>query len=166
MPVTLQDRFPKGRANDTYPAFTPRMTQYIRTHCQVDPEFWPEVSQRFQISRLAVVIEVDWHDASQRVVVHINGDHFFLTSPDRPNITLRDVLYALQYAQERIILDYSDLDWSLDNTLDTPVRDTPVSQLTIYPDTAPAAVSPAPTEPLDVPDFPPVLMRHNANYFC
>lgn len=154
MPVTLQDRSP---------AFTPRMTQYIRTHCQVDPEFWPEVSQRFQISRLAVVIEVDWHDASQRVVVHISGDHFFLTSPDRPNITLRDVLYALQYAQERIVLDYSDLDWSLDNTLDTPVRDTPVSQLTIYPDTA---VSPAPTEPLDVPDYPPVLMRHNANYFC
>ena len=156
MPVTLQDRVP---------AFTPRMTQYIRTHCQVDPEFWPEVSQRFQISRLAVVIEVDWHDASQRVVVHINGEHFFLTSPDRPNITLRDVLYALQYAQERIVLDYSDLDWSLDNTLDTPVRDTPVSQLTIYPDPVPA-VSPAPTEPLDVPDYPPVLMRHNANFFC
>ena len=164
------------------------MTQYIRTHCDVDPEFWPEVSQHFQISRLSTVIEVDWHNASQRVVVHINGEHFFLTSPDRQNITLRDVLYALQYASERIVLDYSDLEWSLDNTLDTPVRDAPLSQFTIYPNNDPAtttttaAGSPAPTEVvslwatlpssasqsevLDIPIQPHVLMRRNANFFC
>lgn len=156
------------------------MTQYIRTHIDNDDvEFWSQVSQRFQISRLDTVIDVEWHDELERVVVKttngVNGNTFFLTSPDLNFITLRDVLYDFGYASERIELDYSENNWNLDNTLDTPVKYTPLSQFTIYPADAAANAagtaagtggSPAPTEILEPPAEPPVLMRHNANYFC
>lgn len=161
---------------------TPITTQYIRTHINVDEkpiEFWTEeLSQRFQISRFQTVIDVEWHAPSHRVFVRIvnnesmgrfDDEHYFLTSPDRTRITLRDVLYSLYLSQERIVLDYSEDHWNLNSTLDTNIEDVPLSQFTIYPVEAAApalAPSPTPTEVVDMSYENNVLIRQHANYFC
>jgi hypothetical protein len=114
---------------------SPRNTQYIRTHCDVSPLFWSEVSQRFQITRINIDIEINWHETLQCVFVYIRNSHlsYLLTNPNKQLLTLRDVLYDFEYEHDQIVLDYCESEWNLDNILDTSIRNVPICKITLYP---------------------------------
>ncbi len=77
------------------------------------------------------IVEVDWDPQSRWPVIHQNGAWFLLHSPDLSEMTMRHVLDALQYSNEELVLSYPSL--NIENFLDTPLSETPVSQMYIYP---------------------------------
>jgi hypothetical protein len=105
------------------------MAQYIRTPCVPD---FNEVSQVTQCSyHDERVFEIFYDNATRRVLVQEYHDYFWLTSPDIDNITVLQVLEALGYADEQIVVTWADLDLN-NSVLNSPVEQAPLSQLAIY----------------------------------
>jgi hypothetical protein len=108
------------------------MAQYIRTPIQDIGEVLPHVNQVSQVSyRDERVIEIDWDYQSRRVVVQDNGNWFYLTSPDVDNITMYQVLMALGYNNNQIVVTWAAGNEG-GNVLNSTVENAPLNQMTLY----------------------------------
>ncbi len=99
---------------------------------------WLYMMQRSQITYHGDrVIDIDWDSYRVAPVIRNDLGYCFIESPDIPgrSITVRDVFRAIGIAHEQFFIDWVDGDRTLniDNLLDTPVKDVPVNQLSIYP---------------------------------
>jgi hypothetical protein len=101
---------------------------------------WLYMMQRSQITyHNERVIDIDWDSYRIAPVIRNDLGYCFVESPDIPgqSITMRDVFRAIGIAHEQFVIDWVDANpnrpLNIDNLLDTPVKDVPVNQLSIYP---------------------------------
>jgi hypothetical protein len=105
------------------------MAQYIRTPC--DPDF-NNVNQVTQCCyHEERVFEIFYDTQAQRPLIQNNGEYFLLHSPDIDNITIYNVLEALGYAHEQIVITWTE-DGQNDALLNSSVQNAALSQLSIY----------------------------------
>jgi hypothetical protein len=143
------------------------MAQFIRTPCAPD---FNEVSQVTQCSyHEERVFEIFYDDANRKVLIQEFHNYFWLTSPDIDNLTVLQVLEALGYADEQIVITWADNNLN-DSVLNSIVQQAPLSQLSIYPPNQPIPENPyqgplpavagepipvdAPAADADAPDAP------------
>jgi hypothetical protein len=106
--------------------------QYIRTPYSPFNVQWGLTEQVCQINyHDDHIVEVDWDPHRRLPVVQQNGAWFLLHSPDVGEMTMRHVLDALEYSNEILVLTYPNL--NIENFLDTPLSETPISQMEIFP---------------------------------
>lgn len=111
-----------------------QMVQYIRTPVVMQNiiEF---VEQRFQITYNNRVISVYCDNRRNKVIVEDNDVYYYLTTHNNDSITLRDALTDMELHQFEVTVDWTENNHphdSIENFLDTSVRDLPVSQLSIH----------------------------------
>ncbi len=110
------------------------MAQYIRTPCNPDFHNVAQVCQcTYHDER---VFEIFYDNNAQRVLVQEFNEYFWLTSPDIDNITIYQVLTALGYSGEQIVVTWAD-NQHPNNLLNTRVEQAPLSQISIYPPNQP-----------------------------
>ena len=106
------------------------MAQFIRT--PISNNVLPHCRQISQITyRNQRSIESNWDDSNECIIVQDNGQQFYLTSPDTKNITIGQVLDALGYANEQIVVVWSSDIYSYD-VLDYNVQQAPMNQISLY----------------------------------
>ena len=114
------------------PPKMPLIPQYIRTPYTV---INIALGMTYQICQINYndehVIEVDLNPRNNRPVVQLHDEWFELWSPDLVDMTMRHVLNALQYSNEDLVLTHPDM--NIENWLDTPIIEVPVSQMDIFP---------------------------------
>jgi hypothetical protein len=119
------------------------MAQYIRTPCV------PDFQQVLQVTQCSYheerVFEIFWDQEHNRVLVQEFNEHFLLHSPDIQNLTVHNVLEALGYADEQIVVTWTSDDQN-DALLNSTVENAALSQLSIY-----AANQPIPQNPYQGP---------------
>lgn len=108
------------------------MAQFIRTPVEPHPDFWNEATQVSQVVyRDLRVITIDYEHATNRIVVHDNGELFYLTSPDIQDITMLQTLQHLGYGDEQIVVTFVD-DNRPTALLNSPVRTAALNQISLY----------------------------------
>lgn len=108
------------------------MAQFIRTPVQPHPDFWNEATQVSQVVyRNQRVFTIDYEHATNRIIIHDNGELFYLTSPDIQDITMLQVLHYLGYGNEQIVITFVDNNQP-DSLLNSPVRTAALNQMTLY----------------------------------
>jgi hypothetical protein len=108
------------------------MLQYIRTPVVME-NIIEAVEQRFQITYNNRCISIHWDNRRNKVIVE-NYNVYYLTTPNRDRITLRDALTDMDLHRFQITIDWTEdnnLHDSIENFLDTSIKYLPVSQLTI-----------------------------------
>ncbi len=116
-------------AFQVYPSNS-KMAQYIRI--PFDMNEFDNVHQVCQISyHEERVIEIDYDSFRRRVVVQDNGEWFWLWSPDIQNLTIFNVLEALGYAGQQIVVTWTD-DNQNNALLNSTVQNAALSQMSIY----------------------------------
>jgi hypothetical protein len=129
------------------------MAQFIRTPVEVHPDFWNEATQISQVVyRNQRVITIDYEQATNRIIVHDNGELFYLTSPDIQDITMLQTLQHLGYGNEQIVITFADNNQP-DGVLNSPVRTATLNQIALYgPNDVIPEVHPVGPFPIVVPD--------------
>ena len=108
------------------------MAQFIRTPVEHHPDFWNEATQVSQVVyHDQRVTTIDYEHATNRIIVHDNGELFYLTSPDIEDITMLQVLQHLGYGDEQIVVTFVD-DNRPNALLNTPVRTAALNQISLY----------------------------------
>lgn len=107
-----------------------KMAQYIRIPFDMD-----ELDNVYQVCQISYheerVIEINYDSFRRRVVVRDNGEWFWLWSPDIQNLTIFNVLEALGYAGEQIVVTWTD-DNQNNALLNSTVQNAALSQMSIY----------------------------------
>ncbi len=115
------------------------MAQYIRTPCV------PDFQQVLQVTQCSYheerVFEIFWDQEHRRVLVQEFNEHFWLHSPDIQNLTIFNVLQALGYGGEQILVTWTSDDQN-DALLNSTVENAALSQLSIYPPNQPIPENP------------------------
>jgi hypothetical protein len=115
------------------------MAQYIRTPCV------PDFQQVLQVTQCSYheerVFEIFWDQEHNRVLVQNNSEYFLLHSPDIDNMTIYNVLEALGYAHEHIVVTWTSDDQN-DALLNSTVENAALNQLSIYPPNQPIPENP------------------------
>lgn len=135
------------------------MAQFIRTPCV------PNFNEVLQVSQCSYhderLIEIHWHNESRRVLIQEFGNYFYLTSPDIENLTIFNVLEALGYGGEQIVVTWTEnnQNYALLNSI---VEQAALSQMIIYPPNQPIPQNPY-QGPLPVIAGQPIHQEHNPN---
>jgi hypothetical protein len=112
-----------------YPILS-KMAQYIRIPCE------PNFNNVSQVCQCAYhnerVFEIYYDNNTRRILIQEYNNHFWLTSPDIENITIYQVLEALGYINEQIVVTWSENNIN-DSVLNSTVEHAPLSQISIYP---------------------------------
>lgn len=107
------------------------MAQYIQA--PFDAVAFDGIIQVSQISYHDVrVIEILYEVQSGRVVIQDNGNYFYLTSPDIPQITINQALIALGYENDQAVVTWVDHS-SVHSVLNEPIATVPLNQIALYP---------------------------------
>jgi hypothetical protein len=116
-----------------------KMAQYIRTPCIPDFNGVIQVCQcSYHDERL---IEIFWDTEVNRTLIQEFGQYFWLYSPDIPNITIHNVIEALGYTGEQIVVDWTENNQN-DALLNSTVQNAELSQISIYPPNQPIPENP------------------------
>jgi hypothetical protein len=105
------------------------MAQYIRTPCNPDFNNVAQVCQCVYHDER--VFEIFYDNDAHRVLVQEFNDYFWLTSPDIEHITIYQVLTALGYTGEQIVVTWAD-NQHPNNLLNSIVEQAPLGQISIY----------------------------------
>jgi hypothetical protein len=115
------------------------MAQYIRTPCV------PDFQQVLQVCQCSYhderLFEIFWDQARGSVLIQEFNNYFWLHSPDIPHITIFNVLQALGYGGEQIVVTWTENDQN-DALLNSIVEQAPLGQLSIYPPNQPIPQNP------------------------
>ncbi len=110
------------------------MAQFIRTPL-TDSEK-EIISQFSQVSQICYhskrVIDIYWDNDTSRAVVQDNGQIFYLSSPDIPNISILNILDKLGYGDEQIIVTWVIDDNYQGSILNSPIVNVPINQIYLY----------------------------------
>jgi hypothetical protein len=135
------------------------MAQYIRTPCQ------PDFVQVLQVTQCSYheqrIIEIFWDQEHNCVLVQDLGDYFWVTSPDIQHLTIHNVLQALGYGDEQVLVTWTENDQN-DTLLNSIVEQAALSQLSIYSPNQPIPQNPY-LGPLPVIPGQPIPQEHNPN---
>jgi hypothetical protein len=115
------------------------MAQYIRTPCIPVFDGILQVSQcSYHDERL---FEIFWDTEVNRTLIQEFGQYFWLYSPDIQNLTIFNVLQALGYGGEQVLVTWTS-DNQNDALLNSTVENAALSQLSIYPPNQPIPQNP------------------------
>jgi hypothetical protein len=87
------------------------------------------------------VFEIFWDQEHNRVLVQEFDDYFLLHSPDIQNLTIFNVLEALGYGGEQVLVTWTS-DNQNDTLLNSTVENAALSQLSIYSPNQPIPQNP------------------------
>jgi hypothetical protein len=115
------------------------MAQYIRTPCV------PDFQQVLQVCQCSYheerLFEIFWDQEHNRVLIQEFNEYFLLHSPDIQNLTIFNVLEALGYGGEQVLVTWTENDQN-DALLNSIVEQAALSQLSIYPPNQPIPQNP------------------------
>ena len=107
------------------------MAQFIRNPVNIHNALNAHTQQVSQIVyHTERLIEIMWQTDINRVLVQDNGNWFYLYSPDISNMTILQALQGLGYADEQIIVTWSD--HTNNDVLNSFIEQVPLNQIAIY----------------------------------
>jgi hypothetical protein len=115
------------------------MAQFIRT------PFIPNLINVQQVCQCSYheerLFEIFWEQEFNRVLIQEHNEYFLLHSPDIQNITIFNVLQALGYDGEQVLVTWTENNQN-DALLNSVVEQAALSQLSIYPANQPIPQNP------------------------
>jgi hypothetical protein len=115
------------------------MAQYLRTPCA------PDFNQVLQVTQCSYheerLFEIFWDLEHNRVLIQEFNEYFLLHSPDIQNLTIFNVIEALGYGGEQVLVTWTENNQN-DALLNSIVEQASLSQLSIYSPNQPIPQNP------------------------
>jgi hypothetical protein len=106
------------------------MSQFIKT------PFSGHVCETLQVCQISYhderIIDINYCVDSDRAVIQDNQEIFYFHNPDIENITIHEVLYGLGYGNNHIVVTWIQEGFQMNELLDIPIKNIPLSQISLY----------------------------------
>ena len=93
--------------------------------------------QSKQVSQILVhgeelLIDINYDVNNGKVIIVSRNNWYYLESPDITNLTIKNVIDHLGYANHRIDITWVQNGFAADTLLNTPIKNAPLNQIDLY----------------------------------